>query len=310
MRGAPAAKASVPLSEILLRYWHGHAKALPSAVQARVALALWQDHWDDATLADVTPERQEAFWRWLAARGLSWPYIARTVTVGRAAISRAYRRQEIDAPVAILAPVPPQDAPAAREPVRLTIPHLAALADASPPHLLRFLVASLCTMARPGAVLELEMAQVDDAAGLVFLNPPGRRQTKKRRPTVPLADPLACLVAYTRLMAPGARHVVTYGGEAVGSIKTAWRLTRARAGLPEAATPYAIRHTMATEMRARGVPAWEVAGWLGHKMLETTETYAVFAPGYLGLGAKAVAAVSAEVGRLSPVWARATGGLV
>lgn len=212
--------------------------------------------------------------------------------------------------MAILAPMPPKDAAAPREPLRLTIPQLAALAEASPPHLLRFLIASLCTLARPGAVLELEMARIDSAAGLVLLNPPGRRQTKKRRPVVPLADPLACLVGYTRLMAPAARQLVTWRGQAVSAIKTGFRLAKQRAGLPEAVTPYAIRHTMATEMRRRGVPAWEVAGWLGHKMLETTETYAVYSPDYLGHGARAIAAVSDEIGRLSVAWSRATGGFV
>lgn len=35
------------------------------------------------------------------------------------------------------------------------------------------------------------------------------------------------------------------------------------------------RHTMATELRIRGVPVWEVAGWLGHSSgYRTTERYA------------------------------------
>ena len=56
-----------------------------------------------------------------------------------------------------------------------------------------------------------------------------------------------------------------------------------RAGLSPDVSPYTLRHTMATELRKRGVPAWEVAGLLGHKAgsYRTTEIYAKFGPDYL-----------------------------
>jgi hypothetical protein len=42
-------------------------------------------------------------------------------------------------------------------------------------------------------------------------------------------------------------------------------------------TAYTIRHTIAAEMRKRGVPVWEVAGFLGHSSgYKTTERYAKF----------------------------------
>ena len=69
----------------------------------------------------------------------------------------------------------------------------------------------------------------------------------------------------------------------IGSIKTAWRAMRRRAGLDSAVNPYSIRHTLARELRTRSVPAWEVAAQLGHQMpgLSTTEIYAPYDPAYL-----------------------------
>jgi hypothetical protein len=61
-------------------------------------------------------------------------------------------------------------------------------------------------------------------------------------------------------------------------------------------TPYTIRHTVATEMRKRGVATWEVAGFLGHSSgYKTTERYAQFAPDHIS---QAVRAIDAYFGEL------------
>jgi integrase len=43
----------------------------------------------------------------------------------------------------------------------------------------------------------------------------------------------------------------------IDSIKTTWREVRKRAGLDRDVVSYTIRHTVATELRRRGVPEWE-----------------------------------------------------
>src|SRR5439155_10155079 len=63
--------------------------------------------------------------------------------------------------------------------------------DQTHENLFRYVVIALNTWARPSAILELSIAaQVDFKAGLVRLNPPGRKQTKKVRPAIPLTDNL------------------------------------------------------------------------------------------------------------------------
>ena len=63
--------------------------------------------------------------------------------------------------------------------------------------------------------------------------------------------------------------------------------------------PYSVRHALATELRARGVPEWECAGWLGHSTpYRTTEIYAQFRPDYLWQARAAIDAWVKEIGAL------------
>ncbi len=63
----------VPVEALLIRYWEEHGNAIPSAEQARFALAKWSDHFGGATVADLTPQAQEAFIAALRAEDTSLP---------------------------------------------------------------------------------------------------------------------------------------------------------------------------------------------------------------------------------------------
>ena len=57
--------------------------------------------------------------------------------------------------------------------------------------------------------------------------------------------------------------------------------------LGQEVVPKTVRHTMATELRKRGVPALDIEGMLGHSAtLRTSAVYAKYDPEYLG-GARA-----------------------
>lgn len=62
-------------------------------------------------------------------------------------------------------------------------------------HWRRFLVLAVGTASREAAIRELKWDQVDLRIGRIKLNPEGRRQTKKRRATVPIAPTLAAELA-------------------------------------------------------------------------------------------------------------------
>lgn len=137
----------------------------------------------------------------------------------------------------------------------------------------------LATMARPTAILELTWPRVDFERGTVDLNPSGRRQTRKRRPVVPLNDDAleALKQAYSGRQ---SQYVIERGAERVKSIKKAFQAASERSGIH--ATPYTLRHTGAVWAAEAGVSMDELAQYMGHDDAATTSKhYARFSPGHL-----------------------------
>jgi hypothetical protein len=134
----------VPLETILVRYYREHASRLPSALQAKIALAKWSDFFfGEAVISDLRPQRQEDFIAHLRDEGASDGYVSRVLSVGRAALNRAYKRQEITSAPFIMDVE--KGAPRER---RLSPAEVVALLDtaAEVPHLLTFNVIALTTL--------------------------------------------------------------------------------------------------------------------------------------------------------------------
>jgi integrase len=171
----------------------------------------------------------------------------------------------------------------------LSLREVAALFNAATTeHFSLWLVLAFETAARPGAILELRTDQIDLEHRLIDFNPVGRAQTKKRRPVVPICE---MLLPYLRNLEPG--FVIRWKRdqtEPMKRVQTAFDAALARAKLNPAITPYSIRHTVAVELRKRGVPMAEVAGFLGDKLEQfaTTEIYARYAPDYRGAAVRAI----------------------
>jgi integrase len=154
------------------------------------------------------------------------------------------------------------------------------------PHARLYVELGLATMARPTAILELTWDRVDFERGTVDLNPRGRRQTRKRRPVVPLNDE-ALSALKEAWKARQSQFVVERGAKQVRSIKKAFQAASARAGIY--VTPYTLRHTGAVWAAEAGVSMSELAQFMGHDDSATTEKhYARFSPGHLRRVAQAV----------------------
>ncbi len=260
--------AETPVLAVLDRYYLTRGDKLPSKATAKRAIALWREFWGDAaTVADLTLGRQEAFIDWLRAKGYSDGYMRRIVGVGQTALNRARKRQEI-------AGVPFVELPHGGDPFphKATRAQLVALLNAPmPAHVWMYCLIRLNTGCRGDAALDLQPFQVDTEAGVIRLNPAGRRQTKKRRPTVPLTRTLAA-----HLKPLKGPYYAGWNGARTLSIKTTWRKVRAAAKLPAWFAPKVLRHTVASELRRRGVPEWDVKGLMGHTGGGVTEGYAKF----------------------------------
>lgn len=278
---------NVMLTEIVRRYYDAHAKHLASEEQAFIAYNKLRVKSGTITVADFTLDAQRAFIRAMRDDGSSDSYIRRTLSVAKAALHWAHE----EGLIAIFPNVKlPRDG-APRDRV-LSFEESERLWWATErPHERVFLALAYCTLARPEAILEVTREMVDFDHRLLNLNPSGRRQTKKFRPTVPVAD---ALLPWLEASGPG--YLVQWRGKPIESFKTAWRAIRRRAGLGQDVVAKTIRHTMATEMRKQGVPEADIQGFLGHRAYRgRTEDYAKYRPEYLG---QAVAVINSYMDRL------------
>ena len=266
---------AVPVATVLRLYYEEHGMDLASHEAIRIALTYWLEHFGTDSVADaIKPRAIDKFIALHEKAGRSPNYINRILAAGRAAINRAYKKGLIQSAPFIrevpLGYVAPKGRPLSMDEMRA----LYHLADKD--YLKRFILWMVGTVARPAALYELPISHIDLEVGLVQLNPIGRAQNKKYRPTVKVPDTLREFIGE-------GPYLLMNGERRIDDVRYAWRKTRKATGLGADVSPYSIRHTMARHLRTKGVPAWEVSAQLGHKSREysVTEIYAPFDPAYL-----------------------------
>lgn len=143
------------------------------------------------------------------------------------------------------------------------------------PRLERFLWLLLETGARAGALRDLKWSQVNLEAGFIKLNPPGREQNNKRRPTIPISDRLrpVLLRAWTER---STEYVLDHNGQIRKSLD---RFVKEH-HFP-GVTAHVFRHTFATHLVQAGVPLVEVAQLLGDSLETVEKNYLHLSPGHL-----------------------------
>jgi integrase len=152
-----------------------------------------------------------------------------------------------------------------------------------------FVVASLCTIARPDSIVDICVApdreQWFPGSPTLDLNPFGRAQTNNYRPVIPVMPVLeewlaGELIAYDQLdqaARKGAGFLVNYYGSPVLNVKRSWSTMLTELKLPQGREwkPYLLRHSLATILRNRNFVKWDLKGFMGHDVTSTTETYAI-----------------------------------
>lgn len=159
----------------------------------------------------------------------------------------------------------------------------------------RYLIAAVCTLARPDAIFDMSVApdraQWMQSAGLFALNQAGRIQTKKVRPVLPVVPLLSSWLEATdewfvckeTTRFDPKQQIDVIEQHAVASVRSAWDGAREALGIPAGWGPKLIRHSMATILANRRVDLIELEMALGHRVLgKTSSRYAMFDPGYLG----------------------------
>jgi len=176
-------------------------------------------------------------------------------------------------------PLPPR--PVARERV-LSEKEITAIRDAIRPvagermdRISRYVWLLMETGARSAALRQLTWDQVDLNAGLVQLNPWGRHQTKKRRPTIPISDDLLAVLKQCQAEAT-TKFVLDHPGQ----IRKSMERFCERLDLADA-TSHTFRHTLATRMAQAGVSMPEIAAMLGDTMATVEKNYLHLSPSFL-----------------------------
>lgn len=263
------------------------------------------------TLPMVSEKWVEGFRAWMAKRGYSLGHIEGCVLQLAAAINstRGHAAQFKANSIKEAAQTPTY---------RATIEQMAAMfrfcIDPPPPkgrnwtekeramvvtmrvNLLRYLRAAVATWARPDALFDLKAkGQWHAAAAVLDLNPPGRRQTKKFRPTIPIA----------RQFAPWLDEALGRDNYLpVSTVRHGWAAMRKHLGLPggREAGEKLIRRSMATICRKIIGEANWVQGkmMLGHVKIDTSDIYALPDPANLGAALAATESVIDEIEKLVP----------
>jgi integrase len=152
-------------------------------------------------------------------------------------------------------------------------------------HVAKFLLVTAYTGTRSGAscAAALEPTEgrgwIDVESGIFYRRPQGARETKKRRPPVPI--PYRLLAHLRRWKRLGQRYAVEWHGEPVNDCDKAFRNVARAAGLPWV-TPHIMRHTCGTWLAQSGTPLWQSAGFLGMTVQQFEETYGHHHPDYMG----------------------------
>jgi len=168
-----------------------------------------------------------------------------------------------------------------------------AMIAATRQNLLRYLRMAVATWARPDAIYDVKPDQWHSAARVLSLNPKGRRQTKKYRPTIPVPHQLA-----PWLDDMGDQWLP------VSTIRHGWDSMRKHLDLPGGAQAgeKLIRRSMATLARSRiGEANWRQGEMmLGHVKMSISDIYAVPDPANLGLALAATESIIDEIEKMAP----------
>jgi hypothetical protein len=120
---------------------------------------------------------------------------------------------------------------------------------------------------------------VDLDRGIFYGKATGKRQTKKRQPTIPI--PPALLGHMRRWKKNGQRWLIEWQGERVTRIDKAFRATVKDAGFSRDVIPHTTRHTGITWLAIAGVDPYEICRYAGITMEMFEQVYAHHHPDFM-----------------------------
>ena len=280
---------------ILYNEEHGQAVVNPGNIDRSLRLFigfLMQDEIGvNATVGDLKPVVINRFIAWrmrphgyalpwrgrdheFKSEGVSGAAVQRNLNDIRAAISHAANNGRI--PYLPRIPSVPKKFASAPSNLTYTIDQMGAMLayTADSPPMYRWLALMMATAMRPSAALAFDPGlQWHEKSGLLDLHPKDWPKTKKQNPVVQAIAPFVPILRQWK----SAPHPLAQ------SRKKAWGNLRTALRLPPEAIPKTIRHSIATELRRRGVSIDRISAQLGHSSgNRTTAIYARYDPEFMG----------------------------
>ena len=140
----------------------------------------------------------------------------------------------------------------------------------------RFVILAIETAARKTALLELTWDLVDMDRRILQLNPVGREQTSKSRPTIRMSSKLMMMLERIyplrkNDMILDTKTEITHGLKRILN----------DVGITEDVSPHTFRHTWATHASEEGVPMKKIAKFLGDSEETVRKNYEHLSPDFL-----------------------------
>ncbi len=298
--GGPRDPADFPILDALADYGQEHAVDTATPERIGYAIDALTAFWEGRMVADITEQTSRAYAR---QRARAIGTVRRELGALRAAINHEVRQGRLTRSTHVWLPPKPEG-----KDRWLTRDEAAALLRATRRdprcrlYLPLFCLIGLYTGARKEAILSLRWCQVDLERARIEFNRPGRQQSKKRRPIIPIPRGLLLFLRQARLRGGELGYVINLHGYRIANIKRSFATAAIKGGLRESVldsdgkptvnengqpvyratvTPHTLRHTAGTWMAQRAVPMWEIAGFLGHSHERTAESYSHHSPDYL-----------------------------
>ena len=266
---------------------HAPTVASPETLeQVSKKLVTW---FGDMTLAEITRKDVEAFTKarltgTIGSRPVSPGTVRKELAIMRAVFNFMVKKvepKEHRVSPAELAYVPLPPRPPARNRV-LSPAELSLIRKVCEPdigermsRISRYLWLLMETGARAQALRSLTWEQVNLDRGIVQLNPWGRNQTTKRRPTIPISDDLLPILRRCKEEATSS-FVLDHSGQIRKSMERFCERHRLHN-----VTAHTFRHTLATRLAQAGAPMTDIAAMLGDSIATVEKNYLHLSPEYL-----------------------------
>jgi integrase len=271
---APERSPDPPVADILLAYLRDKIPEAKSR-SAKYNISNLAKFWGDKTLAQVTAANCKAYTK------------TRTQSAAHADLEKlatAIRYWHVEyGPLAIIPAVwkPPKPEPRDRYLTRSEAARF-LWECRRVEHLKRFVLIGLHTGTRSGVLRNLEWSWVDLEHKRMRRRAPRTVETRtKRTPTIEIPRQiLHFLRRWKKADAGQIKYVVHYNAQPIRrDLYRAWNTAKQRAGLPWL-HPHVLRHTATTWRVQRGMPLWDVAGYMGMTVKVLEQVYGHHAPNY------------------------------